>query len=108
MIRFIVRLIGILFLSMALILLVLDGSKTIAASELVLTSMGETWFNLDIGSLNLSQALIQRYVHPFLWDPVILWILGVPGWVVLGLPGLLLTFLARPKTKQNFDNLNDL
>lgn len=108
MLRFIIRLIGILLLSMALILLVLDGSKTIAAAELVLTPMGETWFKLDVGSLNQAQAVIQRYVHPALWDPIILWVLGLPGWVVLGTPGLLLTILARPKSKKSFDNLNDL
>lgn len=108
MLRFINRLIGILLLSMALILLVLDGSKTIAASDIVLTPMGEIWFDIDNGSLNLVQAVIQRRVHPVLWDPIILWILGLPGWVVLGAPGLLLTILARPKSKKSFDNLNDL
>jgi hypothetical protein len=32
--------------------------------------LGEVWFALDPFSLNLVQAVIQRYLHPALWDQV--------------------------------------
>lgn len=53
-----------------------------AALTVVLTlphtvTIGEAWFAWDQGSLNLAQALIQRYVSPDLWDrgilPILLW-----------------------------------
>ncbi len=53
---------------------------------------GEFWFAVDVASLNLSQAIIQRYVHPFLWDPIIAGLLQWPAWSLLGGPGVVLAF----------------
>lgn len=47
-------------------------------------SAGQAWFDLDVTSLNLVQAVIQRYLHPFLWDPIISSILQWPVWSLLG------------------------
>jgi hypothetical protein len=48
---------------------------------------GELWYRLDVSSLNLVQAITQRYLHPALWDPVIAGILQWPAWSLLGGPG---------------------
>ena len=55
---------------------------------------GELWYRLDVTSLNLVQAITQRYVHPALWDPVIAGVLQWPAWSLLGAPGaaLLIAF----------------
>jgi hypothetical protein len=34
-------------------------------------AVGQLWYELDRSSLNLAQAVIQRYVSPFLWDRVV-------------------------------------
>ena len=54
---------------------------------------GELWYALDRSSLNLVQAIIQRHVHPALWDPLLASILMWPAWSLLGGPGAFL-FLA--------------
>ena len=54
---------------------------------------GELWFRLDAGSLNLSQAVIQRYVHPWLWEPAIVTLLRWPAWALLGAPGVVLVLI---------------
>ncbi len=54
---------------------------------------GELWFRLDAGSLNLSQAVVQRYVHPWLWEPAIVTLLRWPAWALLGAPGVVLVLL---------------
>ena len=46
-------------------------------------STGQLWFNISPDTLNLSQAVIQRYVHPSVWDPIIIWILSQSAWLVL-------------------------
>jgi hypothetical protein len=56
-------------------------------------SIGEIWFNLDVASLNLVQAVIQRYVSPALWDPVLVSVLSWPAWSLLGGPGAALVLL---------------
>jgi hypothetical protein len=48
---------------------------------------GELWYSLDVSSLNLVQAITQRYLHPALWDPVLAAVLQWPAWSLLGGPG---------------------
>jgi len=81
------------------VLTVLFLAATIAAaandvlSQVGMASLGKVWFTLSPETLNLSQAVIQRYISPELWDPGIIWFLGQPATVVFGLIALLF-FLA--------------
>lgn len=54
---------------------------------------GEIWFALSPNTLNLMQALIQRYISPGLWDPAIVAVLKLPAVAVLGLVSAVLTSL---------------
>ena len=38
-------------------------------------ALGELWFNWHRGSLNFLQAIIQRYIHPAIWEPGIVTVL---------------------------------
>ena len=60
-------------------------------------TLGEMWFRLHSPSLNGAQAGIQRYVAPWLWEPVITTVLLWPGWLVFGIPGLLATVFCRKR-----------
>ncbi len=57
-------------------------------------ALGEIWFRADqmfqTGSLNLSQAVVQRYVSAWLWEAVLQRVLGFPAWSVFGVIGLAL------------------
>ena len=97
LVRFIISMIGLWTCALALLALVLDGVRSIAANEIVMKSLGATWFELDTASLNLTQAIIQRNVHPFIWDPVVQWILMMPTWLVAGLIGSVLVYLGRKR-----------
>ena len=56
---------------------------------------GQVWFDLDRSSLNMAQAVIERYVARFLWFPVIATILQWPAALVLGVPGIVLLMIGR-------------
>lgn len=60
---------------------------------------GELWFKLDAASLNAAQAGVQRHVAPWLWDPVITWILLAPAWAVFAVPGGLLLWLCQKRER---------
>ena len=61
--------------------------------------VGEIWFDLHVPSLNFVQAIVQRYIHPWLWDPLLTSILLQPAWSLLGAPGAILVSLdAMPRT----------
>jgi hypothetical protein len=82
MIRFFFRLLALFFLTVAIILAVVDATNSVAAGEYVTTSLGQSWFSFSPATINLAQAVVQRYTLPFIWDPVAVWILTLPGFAV--------------------------
>lgn len=54
---------------------------------------GQLWLNLHPSSLIDTHAFIQRYVYAGLWDPVMIWALRQPAWLVAGVPGLVFLWL---------------
>ena len=58
-------------------------------------ALGQLWYQLNRSSLNLVQAVVQRYIHPFLWDPIIVSILLSWAFAVLLILGVLLLVLFR-------------
>jgi hypothetical protein len=94
------RIIGWLLLIAAGIVLASDVFNWYHTGTWRLSAMGELWYRLDRGSLNLAQAVIQRYVSPRLWDPVIQTILQFYALLVLAIPGLLLLWATRSREKR--------
>ncbi len=104
MISFLLRFTGLWLTAGALVALVIDATKTIAASTFTVTPLGSAWANLSRPSLMATQEFIQRkietYVGHWVWDPLIQGILMLPTWAVLGALGFLLTYLgSRPRLK---------
>jgi hypothetical protein len=64
-----------------------------------LLPLGQVWFDVHRGSLNLIQAVIERYVWEPLWDPGIATVLQYPASISLGLVGLVLLLLCLPRRK---------
>ena len=97
MIRFLFRFLGLLFLAAAFILVVYDGTKSIAGNSLSLTTVQALWGLLHASSLAKLKPLITPYAGGLLWDPVAVSILAAPAWSVLGVIGILLLLLGRKK-----------
>ncbi len=97
----VLRVLGTWFLLAGVVALVIDITRTLAADALVMTRIGEHWFQFHSASLNASQAGIQRYVHPALWDPVILALLQTPTWLVSMALGILLILIGRRRRRHN-------
>jgi hypothetical protein len=98
MIRFLFRFVGLLILATAFVLLIYDGTRSIAANAVIVTKTGELWFNIHQNSLQLLQPAIERYVGDWLWQSVIQpFILEQPAWLVLGVLATLLILLGRRK-----------
>jgi hypothetical protein len=97
MIRFLVRFIGLISLAAAFILVIYDGTKSIAGNSLSLTTVRALWELINAGSLAKVKPLIDHYAGGLLWDPVMLSILAAPAWALLGVFGILLLILGRKK-----------
>ena len=100
MFRFLVRLAGLFLIAGAVIALVVDGTKTIAASTLTLTPLGQAWFAFDPDSLTAAQTAVathvEAYVGAWVWYPVIQFLLTLPVWLVFGALGALFVVAGKP------------
>src|SRR5579864_3673411 len=97
MIRFLFRFIGLICLAAAFILVIYDGTKSIAGNGLFLTTVQALWELINAGSLAKLKLLIAPYAGGLLWDPVMLAILATPAWGLLGFFGIVLLVLGRRK-----------
>ena len=95
MFKSILRILALFALAMALITAVLDITRSIADSALIMTPLGLDWFNLSPATLRMAQATVQDYLHPYLWDPVIQNILLAPSWFIFGVLWFLLARAGR-------------
>jgi len=84
------RLIGWIIFLAGLAVLARDVFVSIDTKHWAPIALGQLWFDLDRSSLNLVQAVVQRYLHPFLWDPIIVTILLWWAFAVLMVLGLLI------------------
>ena len=87
---------GLMLLLLALGALVYELVAALQFGSYRPIAAGELWFRLHAGSLNVSQAVIQRYVHPGLWDPAIITLLQWPAWSIFGALGAALIVLFGP------------
>jgi len=94
------RLIGWVFVLAALSALAYEIMEAVASGSWRMIALGELWFELHAASLNAAQAGIQRYIAPWLWEPVIATVLLWPGWAVFGVPGLLMVWLCRRRDRR--------
>ena len=62
----------------------------------IFISAHELWYTAWPSSLIGTQIWVER-LAPFLWDPVLVQILALPGWFLVGLPGVGLVWVSRNK-----------
>jgi hypothetical protein len=96
MIRGFFRLIGLLLLAGGFIFMVYDGARFVADQTLRFTRFGQFWNDIH----QSSQAAFRAWVEakaPWLWESVARLVLDQPVFAVLGVAGILLMILFRPR-----------
>jgi len=56
----------------------------IDSGDRALTAVGELWFKLHAPSLNLMQAIVERYIHEEAWNTAVRPVLLLPALVFFG------------------------
>jgi hypothetical protein len=97
MIRFLLRFIGLVALAAAFILVIYDGTKSIASNGMSITSVRALWQLINEASLAKLEPLIKPYAGGLLWDPFMLSILSAPSWALLGVFGVIFILLGRKR-----------
>ena len=100
--RLVLRVIGTVLIAFAVILIIIDGTRSLAANGLLFTPLEVTWESMHAASLvAVREFLGTRLFGPVL-DPVVTAILSFPGWAVIGVPGLLLAWAGRSRRERVF------
>ncbi len=95
MIGFFFRSVGLWVFAVGVVALVADIRRAFADGVFAPKPLGQQWFELFPASLNITQAAVQRHVAPWIWDPVIQWLLTLPAWLHFFVVGGLLYLLGR-------------
>jgi hypothetical protein len=95
--RLLLRIVGTLLIACAVILIIIDGTKSLAASSLVLTPLEATWTQINPQSLATVKDFLGTRLFGALLEASVNFVLGLPGWAVLGVPGILLAWAGRSR-----------
>jgi hypothetical protein len=96
MIRGFFRLVGLLLLAGGFIFMVYDGARWVADQNLRFTRFGDFWNDMNQGS----QAAFKIWVEsksPWVWSGIVKVLLDQPVFAVLGVIGIVLMILFRPR-----------
>jgi len=100
-IQFLFRFIGFWLVAGGFVALIVDGTRSIAASQLLFTSAGDAWYTLAPGRLEQIEASAGT-AAPWLWNAVAAPALTLPASALLVLTGLALLGLGRVRRRSRF------
>lgn len=98
---FIVRLIGYALLLAGLVALGAELLSSLEAGSWTPVPLGQRWVEFfGFSSLQSIQVGLERYVHPFLWNPILQNVFEAPAWLPLVALGLIIVLLARRRRRR--------
>jgi hypothetical protein len=96
MIRGFFRLVGLMLLAGGFIFMVYDGARWVADQTLRFTRFDDFWNNIHQSSLQALRIWLEG-TAPWVWTNVVKLILSQPVFAVMGVLGILLMLLFRPR-----------
>ena len=100
--RLLSRILGTWLLGLALILIVVDGTKSLAANAVVMTPLEEIWGLLNSASIEAVRSFFASRFFGDLLRPGFEAMLAYPAFAVIGIPGLLLALAGRSRYPRRF------
>jgi hypothetical protein len=100
--RLLLRIVGTVMIAFAVILVIIDGTKSLGANGLVITPLGEAWASIHAASLAAVKDFIATRMFGAALGPLVTALLALPGWAVVGVPGLLLAWAGRSRRVRLF------
>ncbi|PAP98886.1 hypothetical protein LRP31_11270 [Mesorhizobium mediterraneum] len=90
MFRFLFRLAAMVALSVSVIMAVLDTTRSVAASALVMTPLNTSWLAVSPDTRSAFESFVRDKVSPLLWDGAVAWVLNQPGFAVFAVLAFIL------------------
>lgn len=93
------RLLATVALAAGVIMAVLDATRSIAASAVVLTPLSDAWAGVSPSTFQAFDEMIGTNLPAFAHTIIVDGILAAPGFVVFGALALLLYSIGRPRAR---------
>lgn len=90
MLRFLFRLAAMVALAVSVIMAVLDVTRSVAASQIVMTPLKTSWNAVSPDTLAAAESFVREKVQPALWETVVSRVLDQPGFAVFAVLAFLL------------------
>lgn len=90
MLRFLFRLAAMVALSVSVIMAVLDTTRSVAASALVMTPLNTSWLAVSPDTRSAFESFVRDKAGSLLWDGAIAWVLDQPGFAVFAVLAFIL------------------
>jgi hypothetical protein len=95
------RFLAAVFLLIAVLATVYDGTRSMAANKLVTASLLEHWSTLAPTLLNTAQGAVKRSTHPLVWDAGLGKLLLLPASAVFCVGGVAFAYAGRRRRRVN-------
>ncbi len=82
MLRFIIRTFSVFCLALSVMFLIIDATRSVGVSELVWTTLAESWAQFFPDTLARFSTWLSTSVHPFLNEPILATLLNFPTFAV--------------------------
>ena len=100
MLRFPLRFLGFLLMAAGFVLVVIDGTRSIAGQRLIVTSLSEVWRSMHAESLARVETVLRAQGPDWLWDPAALTVIAWPAAAAGLILGALLMWVGRSRRPQ--------
>ena len=100
--RLILRVIGTWLIGLALVLLVIDGTKSLAANVVKFTALSDLWTQVNAASLEAVRVFFESRFFADLLDAAFAALLGYPAFAVFAAPGIVLALAGRKPRRERF------
>lgn len=100
--RLILRIAGTWLIGLALVLLVIDGTRSLGANGLTFTSLADGWTSVHGGSLEAVRTFLGSRFFADLLEKALDTLLTYPAFAVFGVPGIVLALAGRKPASERF------
>lgn len=100
--RLILRIAGTWLIGLALVLLVIDGTRSLGANAIMFTSLADAWTSVHEPSLAAMRSFFDSRFFADLLERTLDAVLTYPAFAVFGLPGIVLALAGRTPRRERF------